>query len=104
VAAVNNGGQQTIEGKITGIEYLPGATPESAKVELQVQAGTQVHVVRLAPAGFLKKNGLTLREGMTVSVKGFAVAGMEGDLLVASEIRQGEKSVVVRDGRGVPVW
>lgn len=95
---------QTVEGKIAEVVYLPGATADSGMVEIRLQSGGQTNLIRLAPSGFLKQSGLVLREGDTVNVKGFAVAGMEGDLIVASEVRKGEKSVSLRDTRGQPAW
>lgn len=95
---------RTAEGKITEVVYLPGATPDASMVELHLQSAGQSQLVRLAPVGFLKQSGLLLREGDTVSVKGFPVAGMEGDLLVATELRKGEKALSLRDARGRPAW
>ena len=95
---------QTIEGKVTEVVYLPGATPETANVEVRLQSGAQTYLVRLAPAGFLKQSGLALREGSSVTVRGFAVAGMEGDLFVATEIHHGDKTLNLRDARGIPAW
>ena len=61
-------------------------------------------MIRLAPAGFLKQSGLLMREGDNVTLKGFPVAGMEGDLMVATEIHKGDKSLPLRDTRGRPMW
>jgi hypothetical protein len=47
---------------------------------------------------------MLLREGGTVTLKGFPVAGMEGDLIVATEIHKGDKSLPLRDTRGQPKW
>jgi hypothetical protein len=95
---------QTSEGKITEVVYLPGATPDSSMVEVHLQSAGQSQLVRLAPVGFLKQSGLLLREGDTITVKGFPVAGMEGDLLVATELHKGEKTLSLRDTRGRPAW
>jgi hypothetical protein len=95
---------KVVDGKIAEIIYLPGATPESATVEARVVADARATLVRLAPVGFLKQSQLVLREGDTVSVTGFEVSGMDGDLVVATEIRKGDKRVVLRDPRGRPVW
>ena len=84
--------------------YLPGATPDSGMVEVRLQSAGQSQLVRLAPVGFLKQSGLLLREGDTVTVKGFPVAGMEGDLLIATELHKGEKTLSLRDTRGRPAW
>jgi hypothetical protein len=105
-AAAYNGATdlQTLEGKITEIIYLPGATPDSGTLEVRLQSGAQNELVRLAPAGFLKQSGMFLREGDSVALKGFPVAGMEGDLIVATEIHKGDKSLPLRDTRGQPRW
>jgi len=95
---------KVVDGKILEIIYLPGASTDSAMVEARVLASGQATLVRLAPVGLLKQSQLMLREGDTVSVTGFDVSGMEGDLVVAIEIRKGDKRVVLRDPRGRPVW
>jgi len=95
---------RVVDGKISEIIYLPGATAESAMVEARVFASERTTLVRLAPVGLLKQSHLVLREGDTVSVTGFEVTGMQGDLLVAIEIRKGDQRVVLRDRRGRPVW
>jgi hypothetical protein len=94
----------TTEGKIAEIDYLPGATPDSGMVEVHLQAAGQSQLIRLAPVGYLKQSGLVLREGDTLTVRGFRVAGMEVDLLVATEIHKGEKVLSLRDSRGRPAW
>jgi hypothetical protein len=95
---------QKAEGKITEIVYLPGTTPDSGMVEVRIQSAGQSQLIRLAPEGFLKQNALLLREGDTVMVKGFPIAGMDGDLMVATELHKGEKSLSLRDTQGRPVW
>ena len=95
---------QTIEGKIAEVVYLPGVTENSGLVEIRLQSSTQNRLIRLAPTGFLKASGLLLREGDAVTVKGFPVSGMEGDLIVATEVHKGEKTVSLRDESGRPAW
>lgn len=95
---------QIAEGKITEVVYLPGATPDGSMVEVQLQSAGRSQLIRLAPVGFLKQSGLLLREGYTVIVKGFPVAGMQGDLLIATELHKGEKTLSLRDARGHSAW
>ena len=95
---------RTAEGRITEVVYLPGATPDSGMVEVRLQSVGQNQLIRLAPVGFLKQSGLLLREGDTVIVKGFPIVGMEGDLLVATEIHKGDNTLSLRDTRGRPAW
>jgi len=95
---------RVVDGKISEIIYLPGATADSAMIEARVLVDSRATLVRLAPVGFLKQSQLLLREGDTVAVTGFEVSGMDGDLVVATEVRKGDKRVVLRDPRGRPVW
>ena len=96
--------RKTLEGKIAEVVYLPGATPDSGMVEIRVLSAGRTTLIRLAPTGFLKKGGLSLVEGDVVTTTGFAVSSMEGDLLVATEVRKGERSLALRDARGRPIW
>jgi hypothetical protein len=73
-------------------------------IEARVVGGSGSTLVQLAPVGVLKQGQLVLREGDTVSVTGFEVNGMDGNLVVATEIRKGDKRVVLRDSRGRPLW
>jgi hypothetical protein len=95
---------ETLEGKIAEVIYLPGAAPETALVEVRLQLGERVMVARLAPADFLKRGEVVLKEGDSISVTGYRVAGFEGELLIATEVRKGGKSVTLRDQRGRPRW
>lgn len=95
---------ESLEGKIAEIVYLPGTTPDSGIVEMRVQSSSQVRLIRLAPAGFLKQSGVLLKEGDAVMVKGYPVGAMEGDLMVATEVHKDGKSVVLRQADGAPLW
>lgn len=91
---------QAVEGKVSEIIYLPGVTSDSGLVEARVFSAGSSTLVRLAPVGLLKQRQLVLREGDSVSITGYIVNGMEGDLLVATDIRKGDRHVTLRDSRG----
>lgn len=93
-----------LEGEIAEIIYLLGVTADSGLVEVRVHSGAQAKLVRLAPIGFLKQGGLHLREGDVIELKGFPVAAMEGDLIVATEVHSGNATLNLRDAQGHPVW
>ena len=96
---------ETREGKVTEVVYLPGRSAGASMVELRLQAAAaKPLLVRLAPSGYLKDNGLLIREGDTVTVQGYPVSGMEGDLLVATQVQKGEKTLTLRDSFGRENW
>ena len=95
---------ENLEGRIAEVIYLPGSSPGNAMVELRLQSGSGAEIVRLAPASYLKQNRLAIREGDKVAVKGYRVAGMNGYLLVATEVRKGDTKLSLRDSQGRPAW
>jgi hypothetical protein len=95
---------QTFDGKIVEVIYLPGAAADSGMVEVRIQSADQIKLIRLAPTGFLKQASLSLREGDSLRVTGFAVKGMDGDLIVATEVRSGDHVLRLRDARGRSAW
>lgn len=98
------GNAQTLQGRINEIDYLPGATPESAMVELGLSSAGQIAHVQLAPIGFLKRGGVLLKTGDSVTIKGVPVAGFQGDLILTVTLLKGDKSLALRDSRGRPLW
>jgi hypothetical protein len=91
---------QTIEGTVSEVIYLPGVTSDGGMVEVRVLAAGKSTLARLAPVSLLRQKQLAVREGDSIVVAGYLVNSMEGDLLVATEIRQGDKHVTLRDSRG----
>ena len=92
------------EGKISEVNYVPGVNADAAMVEIRLLVGKQERLVRLAPVGFLNKNELSLKEGDTITIKGYQVATRDGELIVASQVQKAGKTLVLRNFRGRPVW
>jgi hypothetical protein len=95
---------ETVAGRIAEINYLPGPNPENALVELRLDSGAKAITVQVAPAPFLARNGMSLKQGEDLSVRGYRAAGMEGEVFVAVEIEKAGRSLVLRTGRGRPAW
>lgn len=102
-SAVNPAGARH-QGKIVEVVYLPGATPETAMVEVRLAGEGKAVPVRLSPAGFLKQAGMSLKEGDSVAVAGYWVSAGEDKVLVAAELTKDGKTARLRDGSGKPVW
>lgn len=93
-----------IAGRVIEVNYLPAATPDLSLVEIRIDGGAQPEWVRLAPAGYLRQVGLTLREGDFVDARGYRVAGADGTMVVATDIKAAGRTVQLRDGRGRQQW
>lgn len=95
---------ETVEGRIAEVIYLPGVNPTDGMVEMQVASGEQQTLVRLAPAGFLERHTALLKEGETVSLTGYRVHTADGDVIVATELRNGDQTLRLRNSRGRGLW
>jgi hypothetical protein len=97
--------QQSIEGKITEVVYLPGSTRDTAMVELRLATSSQGDViVRLAPVNVLRQLQVDLREGETVRVNGYWVDTSGGDRLISTQIVAQGRTVQLRDTGGHCRW
>jgi len=96
--------EQSREGKVVEVIYLPGAASDSGMVEARLMAGSQQILVRLAPSGFLHRNQMDIREGDTLTVTGYWVAAGGRETLVATQMAKGGQTVPLRDGWGRSAW
>jgi len=60
--------------------------------------------VRLGPADFWKRHGFELAKGDSIQATGSKVKSGESEILIAREVRKGDKTVTLRDASGVPAW
>lgn len=95
---------ESFKGAVTEVIYLPGADADSAGVVLRLRGASGERLVKLAPSGFLRSQGLEIGEGDTVSGRGFRVTTAKGDRLIATEIQSGDRTISLRDARGNPRW
>jgi hypothetical protein len=90
---------ETLQGTVAEINSLS----DSPIVEVWLKSGKDTTLVRLAPDPFLKQNGVSLKPGVTLAVRGYRTGG-SSDLFVARELEWDGKSVVLRGERGRPSW
>jgi hypothetical protein len=94
-----------VQGTVEEVRQQPcpnGARCAGEHVTLKAQADT--FDVHLGPADYWKKNGIELAKGDTIEVTGSRVAVDGKEALIAREVRKGEKTVTLRNARGVPAW
>jgi DNA/RNA endonuclease YhcR with UshA esterase domain len=60
--------------------------------------------VHLGPSDFWKKNGFALTKGDALEVTGSKTKVDNTDVLLAREVKKGDKAVTLRNAQGVPAW
>jgi len=95
---------ETIEGRIAKIINRTRHGEAGGMVDVRLHHDTQVTLIRLAPAAYLREKDFSLRKGEELSVTGYRMTTVDGKLFVAEEVRKGKRSLRLRDSPGKPVW
>jgi hypothetical protein len=100
-----SGDMTTINGRITNIERITPRSDMSPGVKLVIRGdGDRKHDVHLGPWWFIERQYKDFQVGDEVRVTG-ATATLDGDkFIMATEVKQGDRTMVLRDRNGVPVW
>lgn len=60
--------------------------------------------MHLGPAWYIERLDIKIRKGDKIEVKGSQVMMKGTPTLIASEIKKGDTTVILRDENGVPLW
>ena len=91
------------EGLFAGVIYSVMRHP-GMDVELTIGVGEKNFNVLVAPVGWLDSKGAVFRTGERVEIVGARWERGSGDTIVAREIHTADRSVVVRNSDGRPLW
>ena len=83
---------------------LPPKGSEKEIAHLLVKNTTETVDVYLCPKAFLDDMGVSFAKGDDIALTGSRVKQGEADLILAREVVKGTDTLVLRDGKGNPVW
>jgi hypothetical protein len=83
---------------------LPPKGSEKEAAHLMIKIGADMVDVYLCPKSFLDDMGMSLSKGDEIALTGSKVKAEGADLILAREVVKGNDTVVLRDGKGDPVW
>ncbi len=93
------------EVKIKGT-VLEIKAPEKEKdlLHMTLKSGEETIDVSLCPKSYLTEMGTTLAKGDEIALTGSKVKVDDANLILAREVNKGDEMLMLRDGKGVPVW
>ena len=92
-----------MKGSVDDVHNPPkGAAKEV--VHLSVKSGADTVDVYLCPQAFLNDMGMSFSKGDEIVVTGSKVKQGEADLVLAREVAKGTDTLILRDGKGNPIW
>ena len=93
----------TISGTVEKVESHIGKMGWNG-THLVVRFEAETLTVHVGPTAYLAKKGFAFAEGDKIEVTGSKVPFEGHDVLLAREIRKGDKLLTLRNRQGIPMW
>ncbi|HJS57339.1 MAG TPA: DNA-binding protein [Vicinamibacteria bacterium] len=94
----------TLRGTVTNVAVISRRGGRAGGVHVVFQSGEATHEAVLGPSWFLEREGVSIAKGDSVEVTGSLVDSDGTDVLIAAQLKKGEKTVRLRDEQGFPAW
>ncbi len=97
----------TVKGTVVLVQEQSGAGPGGARhtiLMLSLKTDTGVVAVHLGPPAYFKEEKISFKEGEVLEVTGAQITTPTGIMLLASQIKQGDRLIKLRDEQGNPAW
>ena len=83
---------------------LPAKGHEKEIVHLVMKNGDQTVDIYLCPKSFMDDMGVAFNKGDEIAFTGAKITQNGAEMMLAREIVKGPDTLVLRDGKGKPVW
>lgn len=94
----------TLKGRVVDISPLVPQPRMMRGRQLIVDTGQERVAVHLGPEWYIAQQDIELEKNDTIEVRGRKISTASGTVLMAAEIKKGDKVWVLRDNEGIPHW
>lgn len=94
----------TISGTIQSVDTLTGRGGRFQMIQLTVKDTAGTIKVNVGPASYLDQQKISFKVGDAVEVTGAKMQFRGMDVMLAAEVKDGGKTLKLRDDSGRPVW
>jgi hypothetical protein len=95
---------QTVRGVVVSVDSvtpMPGMRPG---IELQLKTDKWLIPIHLGPLWYLENQDIDIKPNDTVEVTGSKIFCEGQQVIAATEVRHGNKTIKLRDSQGKPLW
>lgn len=96
--------EATLAGTVEEVKQLSHMRMAGTGTHLMLKTNKETIEVLLGPTNFLASNQFTFAKGDQVEVTGSRVKFGDGEAIVAREVKKGNKTLTLRDAKGIPQW
>ncbi len=87
-----------------GIEQTVPLRQMNQGIALVVKTDKETIPVHLGPSWYFERLDTKVNKGDRVEIKGIRTTISNKPVIIAAEVKKGDKVLVLRDSAGVPVW
>lgn len=95
---------ETVSGRVISIEQVARGAGSNYGIHLELQTDHGTLSVHLGPQEYLRRHGVTIAPHDSIKVTGSRVTLRGEPVLIAAQIRKGNRTVLLRNALGVPLW
>lgn len=105
VRIFNPNSMVTFKGTISSIDTFTPRRGMSYGIHLNVKsADNQTISVHLGPAWYINNQDTKFKAGDDIEITGSKVMFNKQSVIIASEVKRGDKVLMLRDPNGIPLW
>ena len=95
---------ETLAGEGVGIEQTVPMKRMNQGIALVVKTEKETVTVHLGPSWYMERLDTKVVKGDRVEIKGVRTTYWGKPVIIAAEVKKGDKVLVLRNASGVPVW
>ncbi len=95
---------ETVRGEVVSVEKVPAPRKDGYGIRLVLRTGKETLTVRLGPEWYVESQGFSLAPNDSLEIRGSKLSRNGRPVLVASEVRKGDRVLTLRDESGTPAW
>ena len=95
---------ETVSGEVQKVDRIAPMRKMGAGIHLLIKTSKESIPVHLGPEWFMDRLDAKIEQGDRVEVKGSRITLEGKPVIIVSEVKRGDETLVLRDDSGVPVW
>ena len=95
---------EKVSGEVQKVDKIAPMRKMGAGIHLLLKTSKETIPVHLGPEWFMDRLDANLKQGDKVQVTGSRIKLEGKPVIIASEVKRGDETLVLRDSSGVPVW
>ncbi len=95
---------ETVSGDVVAVDRITPLKGMSYGIHLLLKTQTATISIHLGPSWYLENQNIRVSVGDKIKVKGSKVIFNGKPVLIAAEVRKGDKVLMLRDAHGYPLW